>query len=305
MTSPSTTADASKASMIEAGSFGLISALVIVDSLHFIVGRALIPHMHPAVSSMYLMGIGCLIVGLFASVQGKLSLGVLRQHIWFFLIIGFLVGASTVLTFTAVRYIDAGTGAMLAKLSVLISIGLGVVWLGEHLNRRQVAGAALAIVGVLVITFQPGEYLRLGSLLVVAATFMYALHTAIVKRNGGGIDFLNFFFMRLLATTAVLVVFVAVTSDAHDTLLPSRDIWLLLIGAGLVDVAISRGLYYVALRRFTMSIHAIVLTLSPAVTILWSYLLFDALPTPAQILGGVLVLVGVMAAMLSQDRRRA
>ena len=216
-------AQATKASMLSANGLALITALVVVDSLHFVVGRALIPYLHPAVSSMYLMGIGCVVVGLFALARGKLKMSVLRDHLWFFLAIGFLVGASTVLTFASVRYIDPGTGAMLAKLSVLISIGLGVVWLGERLNRRQVAGAALAVIGVLIITFQPGEYLRLGSLLVVAGTIMYALHTAIVKRYGGEIEFLSFFFLRLLATTAFLVAFVAITPDAHTTIVPTAE----------------------------------------------------------------------------------
>ena len=99
------------------------------------------------------------------------------------------------------NFIDPGTGSMISKLSVLISIGLGVIWLGERLTRRQFFGAILAVTGVIIITFQPGEYLRLGSLMVLAATVMYAFHTAIVKRNGGRIDLLNFFFMRLLAAT--------------------------------------------------------------------------------------------------------
>ena len=302
MPAPSDTANLSTTSYFDASSLALISTLVVVDSLHFIVGRALIPYLHPAVSSMYLMGFGCLVVGAFALTRGRLSLSVLRQHLWFFLTIGFLVGVSTVLTFGSVKYIDPGTGAMLAKLSVLISIALGVVWLGERLSHSQIVGAALAIIGVLVITFQPGEYLRLGSLMVVVATIMYALHTAIVKRYGGDIEFLSFFFMRLLATTAFLIVFVAITPEAHENLVPSGNIWLLLIAAGVVDVAFSRGLYYIALRRFPMSIHAIILTLSPAATILWSYLLFDSYPQPVQLLGGVLVLTGVMIAMIAPGR---
>ena len=49
--------------------------------------------------------------------------------------------------------------------------------------------------------------------------------------------------------------------------------------AGTVDVVISRVLYYLALRRLRMSIHTVILTLSPVITILWSLALFDVLPT--------------------------
>ena len=301
MSSTAQSTEWSKPRALGANDVAMIATLVVVDSLHLVVGRALLPYLHPTVSSMYLMGFGCMVVGAYALTRGGISLGVLRDHFWFFMAIGLLIGGSTVLTFTAVRYIDPGTGAMLSKLSVLISIGLGVLWLGERLNRRQIAGAALAIAGVGIITFQPGEYLRLGSFLVLAGTVMYALHTAIVKRYGDGIDFLSFFFYRLLATTAVLVAVVAVTPEASVLDARGWRVWALLIGAAVVDVAISRGLFYIALRRFTMTIHTIILTLSPAVTILWSVLLFDALPRPAQIAGGLLVLAGVMVAMLAQD----
>ena len=283
----------------DANSFTLITALVIVDSLHFIVGRALLPYLHPAVSGMYLMGVGCLVVGVFGLLRGELNVSIFREHVWFFLTIGFLVGASTVLTFGAMNFIDPGTGSMISKLSVLISIGLGVIWLGERLTRRQFFGAILAVTGVIIITFQPGEYLRLGSLMVLAATVMYAFHTAIVKRNGGRIDLLNFFFMRLLATTLILAMFVVLLPEARSSLIPSRNAWLILIAGGIVDVAVSRGLYYIALRRFPMSIHAIILTLSPAVTILWAVLLFGEFPLPAQHVGGALVLVGVMVTMIA------
>lgn len=296
------TSESPSASYVDAHNLTLIVSLVVVDSLHFVFARALISYLHPAVSAMYLMAVGCLVVGAFALARGQLSLHVLQRHLWFFLTIGFLVGASTVLTFAAMDFIDPGTGSMLAKLSVLLSIGLGVLWLGERLNRRQAAGAVLSMVGVAVITFQPGEYLRLGSLMVIAGTVMYALHTAIVKRYGGGIEFLDFFFMRLLATTAFLVAFVAISPQAQETLWPNGRVWLLLIAAGIIDVAISRGLYYVALRRLPMSIHAIILTLSPAATILWSLLLFDSYPQPAQLLGGILVLTGVMVAMIGPER---
>ena len=42
-----------------------------------------------------------------------------------------------------------------------------------------------------------------------------------------------------------------------------------------------------------MSIHTIILTLSPVVTILWSLALFREVPTPTSLIGGALVILGV------------
>jgi drug/metabolite transporter (DMT)-like permease len=68
----------------------------------------------------------------------------------------------------------------------------------------------------------------------------------------------------------------------------------LLALVGTVDVVVSRTLYYVALRRLKMSVHSIVLTLSPVAAILWSLLLFETLPTLQQLAGGVAVMMGVL-----------
>lgn len=158
-------------------------------------------------------------------------------------------------------------------------------------------GALVAIAGVFAITFQPGDLLRLGSLMVLASTLMYALHAALVKRYGAQIDFSTFFSFRLMATTGFLVLFAVAR---RDLVWPDLQAWLLLALVGTVDVVISRGLYYLALRRLQMSIHSIILTLSPVVTVLWSLFLFGSIPTPQELAGGLTVIAGIL--MLSASR---
>jgi drug/metabolite transporter (DMT)-like permease len=45
---------------------------------------------------------------------------------------------------------------------------------------------------------------------------------------------------------------------------------------------------------FSMSVHTIILTLSPVVSIALSLFLFGTFPGPQELLGGVLVLIGVV-----------
>jgi drug/metabolite transporter (DMT)-like permease len=42
-----------------------------------------------------------------------------------------------------------------------------------------------------------------------------------------------------------------------------------------------------------LSLHTIILTLSPVVTILWAFVLFDEVPSLRSLAGGVLVVAGV------------
>ena len=273
--------------------------LLVVDSLHYVFARLLLPHLPPEVSGFYIMVLAAVEVACFT--RGRLRLDLFRRHLVFFLAIGFLVGGSTYMSMLSVKFIDPGTASLLSRAGVVFGVALGVLWLGERLDRVQSVGAGLSMVGVFVVAFRPGHYLRLGALLSLGSTLMYALHAALVKRYGGGMPFAIFLLYRIVGTGLCLGLIVAV---AHGT---TWGAWLatgpnLTVGpAGLglvlltatVDVVFSRALYYLALRRLDMSLHTIILTLSPVVTMLWSFALFGSVPSLREVLGGLAVLAGV------------
>jgi len=276
----------------------LILALVIIDSVHFVFARLLLPHISPDVSVFYVMTVGTLQVGLYGVFCKRIHFKTFYKKFWFFLSIAVLVGVSTIINYEAVAFVDAGTASVLGKASILMSVGLGIFWLRERFTRIQSLGALLALTGVLVITFQPGDYMRLGSLLILLSTFMYALHTAIVKRYGEEMDFLEFFFFRLFSTTAVLFL---IAVGRRALVWPDPLTWALIVMTGTIDVVISRALFYYVLRRMTMSIHSIVLTLSPVAAILLALLLFDTMPTLQQFIGGFGVIAGVFMVTLRRS----
>jgi len=268
----------------------LFAGLLIVDSFHYIFARLLLPHIHPTASAFFVLAVATVEVALFAAARRQLTWRVARIHFWFFAAVGFLIAASTVLSYSAIAYIDPGTAAMLGKTGVIISLLLSLFWLHERLNRTQAVGAALAVLGAITISFHPGDVLQWGALLILLSTFLYAVHTAIVKRWGGAIAFLDFFVFRLFFTTLFLLGFVV--GDGH-LIWPDAATWLLLLVAGTVDVVISRALYYQTLRLFPMSIHTIILTLSPVVAIAAALLLFGEFPGVQELIGGAFVLAGV------------
>jgi O-acetylserine/cysteine efflux transporter len=273
----------------------VFSVLLLADSMHFIFARLLLPRIPPTASAMYVLGIATVQVGLYALITRQLSWRAFRPHAWFYLSIGFLIAASTMLSYESISYIDPGTASLLGKTSTIFSLLFGILWLHDRLTPRQIAGAGMALFGTFVIVFQPGDYLRFGSLLVIISSFMYALHTAIVKRSGGSIAFVEFFFFRLLSTTGFLFIF----SGVRGVLVwPDWLTWLLMLVTASIDVVLSRALYYQTLRTMPMSIHAIILTLSPVVSVTLTLLIFGVAPTAQQLIGGVAVLAGVLLVTL-------
>lgn len=268
----------------------LIGILLIVDSLHFVFAKILSSHFHPSVASFFVLFIATIEVGLYGIVTRQLRFKHFRKDAGFFLSIGFFIAASTNLNYAAVAFIDPGTASLLAQTGSIWSLALGLFWLKEKLSRAQIIGAFLAIAGVFVLTYQVGEYIRIGSIMVLTASLLYSLHTGIAKRYGEGIDFVNFFFFRLASTAAFLFLFASI-QQAFTW--PTISTWGILILVGTIDVVVSRSVYYIALRRLDLSIHTLVLTLSPVVTVIWTMVFFKHFPSIRQVLGGIIVILGV------------
>jgi drug/metabolite transporter (DMT)-like permease len=268
----------------------LVIALLAVDGLHFVFARALHDYLPPITSVLYVLGIATVLVTIFAAYRGRLRWDTFRRHAGFFLAIGAVVAISTTVNYTAVAYVDPGAASLLSQTSILFGLAFGLIWLKERLVRAQWLGAAVALMGVGIVTFQPGDYFRFGSLLILGSSILYAFHAALVKRYGGEIDLLEFFLWRLASTSGFLLL----AAIAQGALVwPSGRAWLLLLLTGLVDVVISRTLYYAALRRLNISIHSLVLTLSPVVAVAWSVALSMSQLTAQGVLGGLVTVIGI------------
>ena len=279
--------------------------LLLVDSLHFVFARLLLPYLPPTTSSFYYMTIATVEIAIFAAVRRQINWRIFRDYAKFFLTIGFLIASATAMSFAAVTYIDPGTASMIARVNTLFALGFGILWLKEKLAYWEKFGALIAVVGVFIIGFQPGGasgQVWLGALLVLGASFSYALHAAIVKRQGGDIDFTNFFLFRMMTSILFLLIFAVARGEM---VWPTGwQVWLILLLTATVNVTISRSLYYMALRRFDLSILTILLTLSPVITILWSLALFGEAPSLQGLLGGTAVIVGVILVTMSKRKKQ-
>lgn len=279
---------------------GLIAAMLVVDSTFFIFARLLQQYMPPTQSSFYMMTLGSLFVVLYAAWKKRLRFSFLKENLGFFMLIGFLIAVATNLNYEAMAFIDSGTASILSQSTIIFGLVWGLVWLREKLTRAEIIGAVIAVAGVMVITFQKGDYFRLGSLLVLVSSLCYSFHSAVVKKHAGRFDFLEFYAFRLICNCFFLFLWTLL--DPAPLTLPPARVWPLLIFAAGVEVCLSRPLYYLVLRRYPISILSILLTISPILTVLWAFLLFDTVPTWLQMLGGAGVISGVMVMAGFPDR---
>lgn len=274
------------------GAAWLLPLLVAIDGLHFVFAdMARRNGMDPRMSTLLMMGIASLIVGVYGLATRQLDVAELRRNLPFLAVIGFMVALSTQIGYFAVQFVDPGAAALLSQMVNVWSIVFGVLWLREPFNRVQGLGALIALCGAAIVASQPGDFFRVGSLMLLLSTFSYALHGVIVKRNGNTMGFVNFFFGRLLLTTLWMLLSGVLQGALSMPDLPGLGIVAL---AGIVDVVISRALFYLLLRRIRVSALAVALTLSPAVAAAWSFVFYGTVPSLQQIIGGAVVLAGVV-----------
>ncbi len=276
----------------------LIALLLTTDSLYFIFGRLLRAHLAPDVSSFYLQALGVVEVGLFALVRGGLDFGVLKRHLWLFVAIGVLVGTGATIMYEVITFVEPATVSMLSKTSLLFGVLLGVLWLSERFTRYQAIGAIVALMGVFLITFRPtSSRMGGGSLLVIGGAFLIALHAALVKRYGQGIPMLDFLFFRLCGTSLFLLL---LTTLRGSLVWPGSAFGLLLL-ASIIVIPVGRAVYYITLKRLTLSLHSVILAMSPVTTVLWSLILLGTSPSLQELLGGTIVIVGVLITLLTRS----
>ncbi len=297
-----TTNISSPSKLTSGQTWAILASMLIIDSMHLIFGRMMAPLMSPFVSSFYVLFVATIQVFIYVALRRKFQWQVFRENTWFFIAIGFFVAVATVLNYTAVSLIDAGTVALVGRISTVVTLLLSYFWLREKLSRHEVIGAALCILGALVISFQPGDVFQLGSLIVLIGVSCYSVHIAIVKKYGDNLEFTNFFLYRIAMTTFFLAIFM--TASGNLAAPPSGQAWLIILVTGTVDVVISRILYYWALRQMRLSIHTIALTLTPVLTILWSTLFFAERPTGQGLIGGGVILAGIVIVAIAQQQRQ-
>ncbi len=81
--------------------------------------------------------------------------------------------------------------------------------------------------------------------------------------------------------------------------------WLLLLGLAIGPTLGGYGLYTVSLGYLPASVANIINTLEPAFTVLWAYLLLSERFSPLQLMGSLLILVGVLTLRLGREHVEA
>ncbi|HTO34186.1 MAG TPA: DMT family transporter [Pararhizobium sp.] len=191
--------------------------------------------------------------------------------------------------------VPTGLVALISDLLPLAIAGLSQPMLGERLTRRQWLGTAIAVAGVLIVSFDSLSFgraplwaygLTVGSMLVFAVASV--LHKRRRVRHMPVHQSLCIQTLTGSALFGLCALWQGNIAPPMTTAFAVGMVWLVLFATFL-----AYAVYYTSLRLFPVAKVSAAIYLSPPVTMLWAWALFSEPLTAAMFAGLAVTLVGV------------
>lgn len=174
----------------------------------------------------------------------------------------------------------------------LFVAALSGVVLHEHMPRRAVPGAVVALVGAVLIGLSSLTGLSgdvAGDLLALAGAACMAGHWLCSRYARRTVEALPYTYL-VYGQTALLLALMAPFTGGFQ--LTPTSLWYIL-GLAAGSTLLGHLLFTIALGKVSATVVSFALLGEPVGAMLWSMLMFGEIPTPLLLLGGAVVLAGL------------
>ncbi|MCL2543144.1 MAG: EamA family transporter [Nocardioidaceae bacterium] len=203
----------------------------------------------------------------------------------------------------------AGLAGLVLQAQVVLTILIAAVALRERPTAAQGLGVALGVAGLVTIAFGRGGHVPLPALaLCLTGALMWAIGNVVSRASGATGGLALTVWSALVVPIPVLVL--AVALDGPHTLVIAahafgvRAAVSTLYTAGLASL-VGYGIFNGLLSRNPSSAVVPWILLVPPVSIGSAWLLLGERPSPAELVGGVLLVAGVLVTLRRSPRRTA
>lgn len=198
--------------------------------------------------------------------------------------------------------VPAGTAGVLMALVPLLTLVLAAAQGLERFSWRGVAGALLAVVGIVVIMAGPSAgSAPVGSVLLIVGAATCAAQAGIVVKRTPESDVITTNGVAM-AVGAVLLLVLSFTAGEAHAFPSSPSVWVAVAYLAFVGSPVLFILYVFVLNHWTASKTSYQFVLFPPVTILLGAVIAGESLTGGLLLGLPLVLAGVYVGALRRER---
>jgi O-acetylserine/cysteine efflux transporter len=212
------------------------------------------------------------------------------------------------LLFVAIHMgMPAGLSSLVIQLQVVFTIALAVAFLGERPSRVQLCGAVVAFAGLASIAAGRAQSVPLGAVfLVVGGAASWGL-SDVCTRVAKPVDGFAFLIWASLVgpipLTGLSFAFEGSSSMAHAFSSLGWPALLSLLYIVVVATLFGFGAWTWLLARYSASDVAPFRLLAPVAALVSTWLARGEQPTPAELAGGIVILIGLALAVVPLTRR--
>lgn len=253
------------------------------------VDRSLIPE---AITFFWFLGAFlCAFVVVMSVPSQRAELKNLRKYIRIFIYSSILTTIGAALWISAIKTIGIPLTSFLMKAQTLFSLMLGMIFLGERLNRGESVGIVITVTGGIVVAYQSDISLLIGTFTALGSAFFYSTLSFFVKKIAQNLNMLTVATLRALGVSIVLIVYLVLTGTLE---MPKPIDLIYMTFGGITGAFIAKACQFQAIKLIDVSRTTAVMPMESLFVVLLSYFIFDEIPSVIKLLGGAAILTGVV-----------
>ncbi len=219
---------------------------------------------------------------------------------WLWLIALAIVQCGAVWSYWAgVQLMDPSLAAFLNRSRVVIALLLGIFILKERLNRWEVIGTVVAMIGIVVmratlrLEYTPGfAFVLIGAVLFGVTELLSKIVVRHIQTS------VLAYYRNVVMMILYWLAFAVVGGSFEGVAIA----WPGILALGLLGPIFNRLLYFSALERLEMVKVSVIGQIQPVFVVGLSLMFLDMLPSAREMIGGVFLVIG--AIILVAFRRR-
>ncbi|KRT66405.1 MAG: DMT superfamily permease [Candidatus Dadabacteria bacterium CSP1-2] len=262
-------------------------------ALSYVFGKAVNKDLNPE-TVIFFWFFGAFFFSIFAVMlipSQRTELRYLRNYVTIFVLSSIVTAIGAALWIFSLRTIGPPLTSFLMKSQTLFSLLLGIMFLGERLNKGETIGIMLTIAGGVIVAYQEEGYLILGTFMALLSAFFYSLLSFLVKKFAQDLNMLTVANLRALGVAIVVFVYLIITERFQAPGL--RDLVFMAFG-GLTGAYIAKASQFQSIKLLDVSHSTAVMPLESLFVVLFSYFIFQDLPSVIKLIGGAGIIIGVV-----------
>ncbi len=271
--------------------YGLILLANATLSIVFLITKDVQPRvgLYPFLFYWFLCASAYFLIAMFIG-KGLKTYKIPRKWIPVTLLMGVFEVTATFLFFYTIRLMNPAVASFYGNVSIVMTVILGIIFLHEHFTFLEAVGGLILGIGVVLMTYKSGRTVFIGFLLILVLSLLFSINTVLLKvtlRDVYPIAFSAYRTFLLFLTTSAVILFRsgAPVPDFHTFI-------EIAIGAFLGPF-MGVFLLFTGLQYLEASKASLVRATNPLMVLIGSYLWLRQIPTRAQVIGGIITLVGI------------